>query len=62
MKHLYLLSLFAVFAFDASAQNVGINFPAPPYPLTIKASTLLDSTKGIGISQQDVAGLIRIGF
>ena len=62
MKHLYLLSLFAVFAFDASAQNVGINFPAPPYPLTIKASTLLDSTKGIGISQQDVAGLVRIGF
>ena len=62
MKHLRLLSLLAFFAFNASAQNVGINIPVPPYPLTIKASTLLDSTKGIGISQQDAAGLVRIGF
>ena len=56
----YLVLIF--FAFNASAQNVGINIPVPPYPLTIKASTLLDSTKGIGISQQDAAGLVRIGF
>ena len=62
MKHLRLLSLLAFFAFNASAQNVGINIPVPPYPLTIKASTLLDSTKGLGISQQDAAGLVRIGF
>ena len=62
MKHLRLLFLLAFFAFNASAQNVGINIPVPPYPLTIKSSTLLDSTKGIGISQQDAAGLVRIGF
>ena len=62
MKQIQLLSLLAYFAFSASAQNVGINFPVPPYPLTIKSSTLLDSTKGIGISQQDAAGLVRIGF
>ena len=51
MKHIQLFSLLALFAFNASAQNVGIGTPTPLAPLHVSGITAeklrLENTTGL---------------
>lgn len=58
MKHLKLLSLLALFAFNASAQNVGIGTPTPSDQLHTTGTVRFENYKGANtrIVQMDASG------
>ena len=62
MKHLQLLSLLTIFAFSASAQNVGIGTPTPSDQLHTTGTVRFENYKGANtrIVQMDSSGRLVV--
>ena len=62
MKHLQLLSLIALFAFNASAQNVGIGTPIPSDQLHTTGTVRFENYKGFNTRtvQMDASGRLLV--